>query len=251
MTIIKIRYKSKGLILPLSIRLSYNPYLTPSSYMKVSISGNIGVGKSTLIDKLSNLGYNVSPEIIDQDGKVDGLLKDYYSNMDKASFFRLQRYFFQMRLMMFQSLCSNDDESHNTKEDVGIVERCPGEDEVFLYNGLDNGIVSQEDVTEFLKEFDNSNHLPDIIVYLYNPKVTGLKENIMVRGRKCETDISEEYLEKVEKRYEDFMELMSKKTKVLFVESSMEKGFVEAETLMEEVKCVFQDNDSKTGKFYF
>ena len=225
--------------------------------MKVSISGNIGVGKSTLIDKLSHLGYNVSPEIIDQDGKVDGLLKDYYSNMDKPSFFRLQRYFFQMRLSMFQSLCSkddeneNDNETHGTKKEVGIVERCPGEDEVFLYNGLDNGIVSQDDVTEFLKEFDNSNHLPDIIVYLYNPKVTGLKENIMVRGRKCETDISEEYLEKVEKRYEDFMELMSKKTKVLFVENSMEKGFVEAETLMEEVKCVFHNNDSKTGKFYF
>jgi deoxyadenosine/deoxycytidine kinase len=210
--------------------------------MKVSISGNSGVGKSTLLSKLSDLGYKVCQEIVGgnkerpsgQDGGIETLLKNYYERMDKHSFLSLQEYFFETRINMFKEISEG-----------GIVERCPGEDQVFLYNGCDNGIITLSEAEEFIRNNSQNVELPDVVVYLYNPFVKGLKSNIIKRGRECEMDITEDYLSKVEERYRQFMGKMEKRTKVLYVKSSEEEGFANAEEVMVKVKEIHEREEAQ------
>ena len=205
----------------------------------VSISGNIGVGKSTLITSLKELNVDVSEEDT-KNPETKKLLTEYYQNLDKQSFINLQTHFANERILMFKEI----------KEKGGFIERCVGEDRVFVRSGVVNGIVTEEEANKFIENFSEEEKkvgLPDVVVFL-KCSTKGLLRNIEERGREEEKKISSQYLEVVEDEYDKFMEEICPLTKILFVEN--EPGnFIDATSLIEAINKVKLRN--KNGYYNF
>lgn len=204
----------------------------------VSISGNIGVGKTTLLNLLSELNFPVLKEDTESP-LAKTLLENYYEKKDEETLLALQEYYFGERIKMFTSL--------KKESEGGFFERCVGEDSIFLWNGVENGIIDEEKARTFLREKQEKIKecgYPDVVVYLKNG-VDGLLDNIKERGRSCEqnTSIDRSYLEKLEKGYQRFMEEISGSTKVLVVENNC-GDFVKAESLVQRVNEVFLEEEN-------
>ena len=208
----------------------------------VSISGNIGVGKTTLLNLLGELNFPIVKEDTES-SLAKTLLENYYERKDEETLLALQEYYFGERIKMFASL--------KKESKGGFFERCVGEDSIFLWNGVENGIIDEEKARTFLREKQKEIKecgYPDVVVYLKNG-VDGLLDNIKERGRSCEqnTSIDRSYLEKLEKGYQRFMEEISGSTKILVVENNC-GDFVKAESLVQRVNEVFLE---KENGFYF
>lgn len=170
----------------------------------VSIVGNIGAGKSTLLEHLEKNNFKVEKEDV-SNPKAKQLLTDYYENKTPENFLKLQRYMFDTRCEMFNSI----------KRTGGFMERCLDEDFIFLFNGVKNGIIDENTANDLISEYSNR-VLPDLVIYLAQP-VDVLMKNIKTRGRECEKNIEPEYISKLNESYEEFIKKIRSKTRILIL----------------------------------
>jgi deoxyadenosine/deoxycytidine kinase len=163
----------------------------------VAVAGNIGVGKSTLVQLLSeNLGW----EPFYEPQADNPYLADFYSDM-RAWSFHSQIFFLSRRLMAHRQLLN-----HPTS---ALQDRSVYEDaEIFARNLFLQGQMTERDyktyrslyvvLTKFLPP-------PDLVVYLRAPVET-LIERIESRGRDYEMTIQPEYLKRLNLLYEEWVE---------------------------------------------
>ncbi len=163
----------------------------------IAVAGNIGVGKSTLVQLLANhLGWQPFFEPVGE----NPYLADFYRDMRTWSF-HSQIFFLTRRLRSHRQLCD-----HPTSV---IQDRTVYEDaEVFARNLYLQGHISDRDwgtyqelyqvLTVFLPP-------PDLVVYLRATSLT-LRRRIALRGRDYEQQIRPDYLARLNDLYEQWIQ---------------------------------------------
>lgn len=162
----------------------------------VAIAGNIGVGKSTLTELLSQrLGWEPFFEAVDD----NPYLSDFYQNMERWGF-HSQIYFLSRRLRHHWQLLQR---SNSVVQDRTVYEDA----EVFARNLYRQGSLNERDYSSYSELYDVVTTVlppPDLIVYL-RASVATLEKRIRKRGRSYEKSISTEYLEQLNQLYETWI----------------------------------------------
>ena len=175
----------------------------------IAVSGNIGVGKTTLTQMLSkHYGWEMRLEPV----VINPYLEDYYKDIKRWSF-ALEVYFLKER---FRDIL---DIAHTNKtiiQDRSIFEGVY----VFVENNYRQGNLSETDFRTYMELFDlitNITKNPDLMIYL-RKSVPELVRQIQKRGRDYEQTMQLDYLEGLNNRYEDFI-FNKYKGEVLVIES--------------------------------
>jgi len=163
----------------------------------IAIAGNIGAGKSSLTGLLAK---HFKWEAYYETVEGNPYLSDFYEDMRRWSF-NLQIYFLSSRFLKHKEMLQK---SSGLIQDRTIYEDA----EIFAKNLYDMGLMSERDyknyhdlfgfMTEFLPP-------PDLLIYL-RAKVPTLVRQIQSRGRDYENSIRIDYLERLNRLYEDWIE---------------------------------------------
>ncbi len=174
----------------------------------ISVAGNIGVGKTTFAELLSqHFGWKMFYEkVID-----NPYLPAYYADKKKWSF-HLQVYLFNQR---FKEQLEIMNSHESCVQDRSIYE----DPEIFAYvlNKQDN--LSDLDYETYLTLFSNLIPFlpePDLLIYLRASTWT-LLSRIRARGREFEKSITGEFLHDLNLAYERWMKKLAKKNNLLIV----------------------------------
>ncbi len=163
----------------------------------VAIAGNIGAGKSSLTSLLGkNFGWKVYYESVDD----NPYLADFYDDMRRWSF-NLQIYFLSSRFRNQKKLMEI---TTSLIQDRTIYEDV----EIFAKNLHDMGLMSDRDYKNYCSLFNEMiDYLqpPDLLIYL-RADVPTLVRQIQQRGRDYENTIRIEYLERLNRLYEDWID---------------------------------------------
>ena len=169
--------------------------------MHIAVAGNIGSGKSTLTRMLArHYGWEARFEAVDH----NPYLEDYYRDIHRWSF-NLEVYFLKER---FRDLIEIAKADHTIVQDRSIFEGVY----VFMQNNKAMGNLSDRDYETYMELFEQMMsvvHYPDLMIYL-RASVPHLVGNIQKRGREYEQTMKLEYLENLNRRYDEFIYKMYK-----------------------------------------
>lgn len=162
----------------------------------IAIAGNIGVGKSTLVEMLcERLGWEPFFE-----GFVDNpYLADFYTEM-RAWAFHSQVFFLSRRLHDLRRLMSFP---RTVVQDRSVYEDA----EIFAKNLYRQGHISERDWKTYRELYQVLTELlppPDLVVYL-NASVPTLLQRIAQRGREYEKSIAPDYLKQLNILYDEWI----------------------------------------------
>jgi deoxyadenosine/deoxycytidine kinase len=162
----------------------------------VAVAGNIGVGKSTLVDLLCRkLEWEPFYEPVTE----NPYLADFYSDME-AWAFHSQVFFLTHRLRAHHQIAS-----HPTSV---IQDRSVYEDaEIFAQNLFLQGYIHPRDYATYRELYETVLHFlphPDLVIYL-RASVPTLSSRISRRGRNYERSITPEYLTSLNHLYEKWI----------------------------------------------
>ena len=164
--------------------------------MHIVIAGNIGSGKSTLTKMLAKYyGWEARQETVED----NPYLEDYYRDIHRWSF-NLEVFFLKER---FRDLIDIAQTDHTVVQDRSIFEGVY----VFMQNNKAMGNLSDRDYETYMELFEQMMTVvkkPDLMIYL-RASVPHLVGNIQKRGREYEQTMQLEYLENLNRRYEDFI----------------------------------------------
>ena len=164
--------------------------------MHIAVAGNIGSGKSTLTQMLArHYGWEARLETVVGNPYLD----DYYRDLHRWSF-NLEVFFLKER---FRDLIAISKSDHPVIQDRTIFEGVY----VFMANNKAMGHLSERDYNTYMELFEQMMtvvRVPDLLIYL-RASVAHLVGNIQHRGRNYERQIQLEYLENLNRRYEDFI----------------------------------------------
>ena len=164
--------------------------------MHIAIAGNIGSGKTTLTKLLAaHYGWTARFEPVDFNPYLD----DFYKDMTRWSF-NLQIYFLSKRFKEVVEISKS--------EEVIIQDRTIFEDaRIFAPNLHGQGMMSDRDFENYSDLFDlmmSLVRLPDLMIYIRS-SIPTLVAQIQKRGREYEQTMRLDYLQGLEKRYEDWI----------------------------------------------
>lgn len=164
--------------------------------MHIAIAGNIGSGKTTLTRLLArHYGWEARFEAVEN----NPYLEDYYRDIHRWSF-NLEVFFLKER---FRDLINIRNSSHTVLQDRSIFEGVY----VFMANNKAMGHLSDRDYATYMELFEQMIEVvkyPDLLIYL-RASVPHLVANIQKRGRGYEQTMQLEYLQNLNRRYEDFI----------------------------------------------
>ena len=164
--------------------------------MYIAIAGNIGSGKTTLTRMLAqHYGWTPRFEPVD----INPYLEDYYKDMSRWSF-NLEVYFLKQR---FRDLLEIASSPITIIQDRSIYEGVYG----FTANNRAMGNLSDRDFDTYMELFEQMTEIvryPDLMIYLRS-SVPHLVQNIQKRGRDYEQTIPIDYLQGLNKLYEEFI----------------------------------------------
>lgn len=165
-----------------------------TEYKYIVIEGNIGAGKTSLATRYS---AEINAQLILEEFAENAFLPKFYEQPERYAFplelsFLSDRYAQLKRSVMKPELFSPVFVSDY------FISKC----QIFAKNNLAN-----DEYSLFLKMFEiveSTMPRPDLLVYLYL-SVDQLQHNIRKRGRTYEQQITDEYLEGIQKQYLEFI----------------------------------------------
>ncbi|MFN2260861.1 MAG: deoxynucleoside kinase [Psychroflexus sp.] len=169
--------------------------------MHVAIAGNIGAGKTTLTKMISK-HYKWQAEF--EDVLENPYLEDFYEDMKRWSF-NLQIYFLNSR---FRQILDIRESGTDIIQDRTIYEDAF----IFAPNLHAMGLMSNRDYENYSSLFnlmESVTESPDLLIYLRS-SVPNLVKQIQKRGRDYENSISIDYLNKLNERYEAWIQTYDK-----------------------------------------
>ncbi len=177
-------------------------------YNFIAIEGNIGAGKTSLANKIAD---DFNARLILEQFEENSFLPKFYKEPDKYAF-PLEMSFMASRYQQLKDQLGTYDLFKTfTVSDYFIVKslifakKTLAEDEFKLY-------------TSFFNIIFNQLPKPDLLVYLYvNTK--RLQSNIKLRGRPYEQDIQDDYLEKIQEGYLEFIK-QQKDMRILILDTN-------------------------------
>lgn len=172
----------------------------------IAITGNIGAGKTTLCDKLSqHYGWEVHFE----DAEENPYLNDFYHDMKRWSF-NLQVYFLNSRYSQLLEI------KHGDK--VVVQDRTIYEDAyIFAPNLYEMGLMQERDFNNYFSLFKSmlsQTGPPDLLIYL-KAGIPTLVSHIQDRGRDYEGSMSLDYLRNLNARYENWIKNYTEGNKLI------------------------------------
>ena len=171
--------------------------LTNNNSKYIAVAGNIGAGKSSLTSLLSkHFGWEAFYESVYD----NPYLADFYEDMRRWSF-NLQIYFLSSRFRHQKEMLENQ---------ISLIQdRTIYEDvEIFAKNLHEMSLMSDRDFKNYEALFHEMSHYlrpPDLLIYL-RAQVPTLVNQIQQRGRDYENTIRIDYLERLNRLYEDWID---------------------------------------------
>lgn len=166
----------------------------------IAVAGNIGVGKSTLVELLcQRLGWQPFYEPVLE----NPYLSDFYRDMAAWSF-HSQTFFLSHRLRIHHELVRYPG---SVIQDRSIYEDA----EIFAQNLYLQGYMSRRDYETYRSLYQSVADFlppPDLIIYL-RASVTTLRQRISLRARTYESEISAGYLASLNALYEKWFETIN------------------------------------------
>ena len=164
--------------------------------MHIAIAGNIGCGKTPLTRMLAeHYGWQPRYESVSD----NPYLEDFYADMERWSF-NLQIYFLNRRFKEVVEISQTDD--------IIVQDRTIFEDAcIFAPNLHDQGMMSDRDFNNYKDLFDlmmSLVKLPDLMIYIRS-SISTLVSQIQKRGREYEQTMRLDYLQGLERRYEEWI----------------------------------------------
>ncbi|MDX1571297.1 MAG: deoxynucleoside kinase [Xanthomonadales bacterium] len=163
----------------------------------IAIAGNIGAGKSTLVEFLSDT-YGVEPFY--EPNEENPYLADFYADMDRWAF-HSQLYFLSAKFRIHQDL--------DRLPGVVALDRTIFEDaEIFAAALHERGHIQEREwaiYRAFYESILDAIRPPDLMIYLRCSMRT-LRKRIRLRGRGMESDIPLSYLKHLDRLYERWIE---------------------------------------------
>ena len=161
--------------------------------MHIAVTGNIGAGKTTLTTMLAkHYGWSAQYEDVDHNPYLD----DFYQDMSKWSF-ALQMYFLGSR---FRQVKEIRESGKNIIQDRTIYEDA----HILAENLNEMNLLSDRDYSNYTSLFNLMKSFvsaPDLLIYL-KADISTLTKQIAKRGREYEAGISIDYLMRLNKKYE-------------------------------------------------
>jgi deoxyadenosine/deoxycytidine kinase len=164
--------------------------------MHIAVAGNIGSGKTTLTRLLAHrYGWTPRYESVDD----NPYLEDFYADMPRWSF-NLQVYFLSRRFKEVVEISQSND--------TIIQDRTIFEDaRIFAPNLHGQGMMSDRDFQNYNDLFElmmSLVKLPDLMIYIRS-SIPTLVAQIQKRGREYEQTMRLDYLQGLERRYEEWI----------------------------------------------
>jgi deoxyadenosine/deoxycytidine kinase len=159
----------------------------------IAVSGNIGSGKTTLVEKLSrHYGWIPLYESVEN----NPYLRDFYDDMKRWAF-HLQIYFLNSRFNQVREIRESDK--------TIIQDRTIYEDAYIFASNLNaSGFINDRDYQSYLDLFRSMIQFvqpPDLLIYL-KADIPKLVQQIQKRNRDFEFNIKLEYLKNLNEHYE-------------------------------------------------
>lgn len=162
----------------------------------IAIAGNIGSGKTTLVDFLTRT-YGVEPFFEPND--ENPYLADFYKDMKRWAF-HSQLYFLSNKFQIHQQL--------DRTPGVVVQDRTIFEDaEIFATALHEMRRIDKRDwdtYWDFYQTILQSIKPPDLMIYL-RCSIRTLRRRIKLRGREMEQDIPLSYLKRLDRLYENWI----------------------------------------------
>lgn len=163
----------------------------------IAIAGNIGAGKSTLVEFLSRT-YGIAPFY--EPNEDNPYLPDFYKDMRRWSF-HSQLYFLSNKFRLHQEV--------DQQPGVVVLDRTIFEDaEIFATALRDMRRMDKRDWETywgFYQTILKAIKPPDLMIYLRCSMRT-LRKRIRLRGRKMEQDVPLSYLKRLDRLYEAWVD---------------------------------------------
>ncbi len=161
----------------------------------IAIAGNMGVGKTTLVDFLSQT-YGFEP--VYEPYMNNPYLDDFYKEMERWGF-QSQIYFLTHKFRLHMEL--------NNNKKIVIQDRTIYEDaEIFCTNLYRTGKLNKRDYETYMELYQTMRTAlqpPDLMIYL-RCSVKAIRRRIKLRGRKSEMHIPIEYITSLNELYEEW-----------------------------------------------
>ena len=164
--------------------------------MHIGVAGNIGSGKTTLTRMLAE-HYGWKPQF--ESVTYNPYLEDYYKDIPRWSY-NLETYFLAQR---FRDVLEISKSKETIIQDRTISEGVY----IFVANNYEMGNLSDRDYQTYMQLFElmmSTVKQPDLLIYLKSG-IEHLVANIQKRGREYEQSISIEYLDGLNRHYEEWI----------------------------------------------
>ncbi|HRO43679.1 MAG TPA: deoxynucleoside kinase [Flavipsychrobacter sp.] len=179
------------------------------NYRYIAIEGNIGAGKSTLANLLAK---HYDARLILEEFADNNFLPKFYNEPERYAF-PLELSFLADRYKQLKQILLHQD----------LFQQKIVSDYLFTKSKLFAKINLKDDEYElFQKLFDIIDiqlPQPDLLIYLHCP-IGKLQKNIQRRGRSYEQKIADEYLEKVQDVYQQYLKQNLHKTLTIDVNTT-------------------------------
>jgi hypothetical protein len=211
-----------------AVRSTRRPSRTRERKVFLAVAGNIGAGKSSLTQLLSQrMKWKPFFESVED----NPYLSDFYADMKRWSF-NLQVYFLSNRFRSHKVISEGPTSV--------ILDRVIYEDaEIFARNLYEIGKMDERDYNNYVALYNVMTEYlrsPDLLIYL-RANVDTLLRQISSRGRDFELSIQREYLEQLNRHYESWINRYDR-GKLLVVESDSLDFVNNADDLEEIVRMV-------------
>ena len=186
------------------------PFIAPTQAHKrkkmicIAVEGDIGAGKTTLAQIIQEIMGTENVEILTepveewQDVNGHDLLAAFYKDPEKYAY-TFQSYAIVSRLRR---------QANPQTRPIRVIERSSCSDHCFADNCHASGTMNDIEHAAYGKWWrflnDYVDAKPDVFLYLRTPAKV-CHQRTIERGRKAESGVPLEYLEKLEKRHEDWL----------------------------------------------
>lgn len=169
---------------------------SPSNHKFIAIAGNMGVGKTSMVEFLHKT-YGFVP--VYEPFMDNPYLDDFYRDM-KAWGFHSQLYFLTHKFRLHMGLQGR---THTIIQDRSIYEDA----EIFCTNLYRTRKISERDYRTYMELYRTMQQAlqpPDLMIYL-RCSVRAIRRRIQQRGRQSEQEIPAAYLRRLNDLYEEWI----------------------------------------------